>query len=221
MRQRQIDEILEAIWLGEEGLPARPSGLASPRVSARLMEDPEMREALKEAESLGLIAVSGDALTLTEEGRIRAANVVRRHRLAERLFSDVLDLTREEVEAGACDLEHVLSREATNSICILLGHPATCPHGKQIPRGECCQRRLTEIRPLVVPATQLHPGEEGAVAYVTSRAQGRLEHLANLGLLPGNRIALLQRRPSYVIRVDGTDLGLDDEIAAEIYVRRG
>lgn len=221
MLERQIEEVLEAIWIAtEEARLAHPTTIATPHQDAPLLDREGMPEALEEAKRQGLVTAEGEALALTEAGQRAAANVVRRHRLAERLLSDVLDLCREEVESGACHFEHVLSPEATNSICILLGHPATCPHGKPIPKGECCQRRLTEVRPLVVPLTQLLLGEEGTVAYVTSRAQSRLDYLANLGILPGNRIRLQQRRPSYVIRVDGTELGLDDEIAEEIYVRR-
>jgi putative ABC transport system ATP-binding protein len=77
----------------------------------------------------------------TERGRQRASNVIRRHRLAERLFADTLhwedDLA---VESQACKFEHILSTEATDRICGFLGHPETCPHANPIPAGECCAR---------------------------------------------------------------------------------
>jgi len=76
---------------------------------------------------------------LTERGRQRAADIIRRHRLAERLFTDSLALESEsEIEQQACKFEHILSPEATDKICTFLGHPKTCPHGAPIPRGECC-----------------------------------------------------------------------------------
>ena len=79
----------------------------------------------------------------TPRGRQRAADIVRRHRLAERLFTDSLALDSEsEIEQQACKFEHILSTEATDKICAFLGHPRTCPHGAPIPPGPCCERSL-------------------------------------------------------------------------------
>jgi putative ABC transport system ATP-binding protein len=80
---------------------------------------------------------------LTPRGRQRAADIIRRHRLAERLFTDSLALDSEsEIEQQACKFEHILSPEATDKICSFLGHPRTCPHGAPIPPGPCCERKL-------------------------------------------------------------------------------
>jgi putative ABC transport system ATP-binding protein len=78
---------------------------------------------------------------LTARGRERAASIIRRHRLAERLFTDSLAMDSEtEIEQQACKFEHILSPEATDKICGFLGHPRTCPHGAPIPPGPCCGR---------------------------------------------------------------------------------
>jgi len=88
---------------------------------------------------------------LTSRGRQRAADIIRRHRLAERLFTDSLALDSEtEIEQQACKFEHILSPEATDKICTFLGHPRTCPHGAPIPPGGCCPR-VNEL--LSQPAT--------------------------------------------------------------------
>jgi putative ABC transport system ATP-binding protein len=77
---------------------------------------------------------------LTPRGRERAGNIIRRHRLAERLFTDSLAMDSEsEIEQQACKFEHILSPEATDKICSFLGHPRTCPHGAPIPPGPCCR----------------------------------------------------------------------------------
>ena len=79
---------------------------------------------------------------LTVRGRQRAADIIRRHRLAERLFTDSLAMDSEtEIEQQACKFEHILSAEATDKICAFLGHPKTCPHGSPIPPGPCCGRK--------------------------------------------------------------------------------
>jgi putative ABC transport system ATP-binding protein len=78
---------------------------------------------------------------LTERGRERAGSIIRRHRLAERLFTDSLAMDSEsEIEQQACKFEHILSPEATDKICTFLAHPRTCPHGAPIPPGVCCGR---------------------------------------------------------------------------------
>jgi DtxR family Mn-dependent transcriptional regulator len=78
-------------------------------------------------------------IVFTEKGRKRAEDVIRRHRLAERLFTETFRVHDEkEVAEQACKFEHILSPEATDSICSFLGHPRTCPHGSPIPAGECC-----------------------------------------------------------------------------------
>jgi DtxR family Mn-dependent transcriptional regulator len=78
-------------------------------------------------------------IIFTEKGRKRAEDIIRRHRLAEILFTETLRVKDErEVAEQACKFEHILSPEATDSICSFLGHPRTCPHGSPIPAGECC-----------------------------------------------------------------------------------
>ena len=80
-----------------------------------------------------------ETIQFTERGRKRAEDVIRRHRLAESLFMQTLRIANEAVvEQQACKFEHILSPEATDSICTFLNHPETCPHGSPIPRGACC-----------------------------------------------------------------------------------
>ncbi len=87
---------------------------------------------------------SGDGylvVEFTERGSRMAADIIRRHRLAERLFTETLNMQNEsEVEQQACKFEHILSPEATERICAFLGHPRTCPHGAPIPEGACCSK---------------------------------------------------------------------------------
>jgi putative ABC transport system ATP-binding protein len=86
-------------------------------------------------------------IELTARGQKRAADIIRRHRLAERLFTDSLAMDSEtEIEQQACKFEHILSPEATDKICAFLGHPRTCPHGAPIPPGLCCGRQADASR---------------------------------------------------------------------------
>jgi putative ABC transport system ATP-binding protein len=103
----------------------------------------------------GVSVGDGSAIVeFTPRGRQRAADIIRRHRLAERLFTDSLAMDSEtEIEQQACKFEHILSPEATDKICTFLGHPRTCPHGAAIPPGPCCGRQAEMVR---APVALLH-----------------------------------------------------------------
>ena len=95
-------------------------------------------------------------VSLTPRGRNKAGSIIRRHRLAERLFTDSLAMDSEsEIEQQACKFEHILSPGATDKICTFLGHPRTCPHGAPIPPGPCCGVRLDVSTPELTQA--VHP----------------------------------------------------------------
>src|SRR5271165_3755737 len=111
-------------------------------------------DALKPA---GFSTGDGQAVVeLTARGHQRAADIIRRHRLAERLFTDSLAMDSEtEIEQQACKFEHILSPEATDKICTFLNHPLTCPHGAPIPPGPCCGRRA-EPRQTIAALSERH-----------------------------------------------------------------
>ena len=125
----EIDEYLETLYHLQERHQLSHEALADHREV-----DPAVLARMEREE---LLQAGDDGLALTGAGFRRAEQVVRRHRLAERLLSDVLHMSPEEVERAACEFEHVLAEEITESICTLLGHPRTCPHGSPIPLGPC------------------------------------------------------------------------------------
>ena len=127
---QDFDEVLEQLWMARE---------------STLHEEPEHftaaqhRKLVATMARIGLIEMRSDDIVFTREGEERARSVIRRHRLAERLFMDVLAIRDDQsVERNACTFEHILSPEVTDRICTFLGHPRTCPHGCPIPQGACC-----------------------------------------------------------------------------------
>src|SRR5262245_14504547 len=125
--QEDIEEALGLIWHRAE------SGVKDKSALLPALEESVGPKALGLLAGRGLTREAGDAIELTPEGEALARDVTRRHRLAERLLSDVLSLDKKAIDPNACQLEHILSREVTESICTLLGHPAECPHGSRIP----------------------------------------------------------------------------------------
>src|SRR4030042_591037 len=128
LEERHLEELLEKLWTLREAGPPEESAL-DPR------EFPESW--LAEAEARSLIRRREGRAELTDSGEAMAEGVVRRHRLAELLFSQVLEVPESDGEAQACEFEHVLSPAVTDRICAFLGHPVACPHGKPIPPGRC------------------------------------------------------------------------------------
>jgi DtxR family Mn-dependent transcriptional regulator len=198
-----VDEILEMVWvLGEAGKPATVENILGR--NGRDFIDAEL---IEKVAADGFLRRRGDAYEFTESGRERGENVIRRHRLAERLLVDVLNMQVIAIEASACCFEHFLSPEVTDRICTLLGHPRKCPHGSPIPRGPCCIRAEKRLETVVVPLNELNAGESG--------------RLTSLGLMPGRVVRVHQREPLFVVFLDETQLALEREIVEEIHVLRG
>ncbi|MBI5253838.1 MAG: metal-dependent transcriptional regulator [Euryarchaeota archaeon] len=212
--KEQIDELLEVIWtLREEGKSNVEQILAAAR-------EKDAEKVLAEMEKQGLISTYENRISLNKEGDKKAGEIIRRHRLAERLLSGVFEIEEEHFEPQACKFEHLLSSEVTDSVCAFLGHPPLCPHGKLIPRGECCTKFKRDIKPLVMPLMELEPGEGGRIVFIVPKEHTRLDRLSSLGVIPGSTIKLHQKRPSFVIKIGETELAIDEEIAREIYVRK-
>jgi DtxR family Mn-dependent transcriptional regulator len=214
---RRLEEILETVYTEREGGRDDAGGILAaagaehaPSASTRDLED--LRQG-------GLVRLDGERVLLTEEGERRAKDVVRRHRLTERLFKDLLLLGERTMESQACEFEHILSPEATDSVCTLLGHPPTCPHGSPIPPGPCCGTFQKTLRPLVTGLASFELGATGRIVFIAPKFHDRMDRLAALGVIPGSTLRLHQRSPSYVIEVGETTIALDPEIAGEIFVK--
>jgi DtxR family Mn-dependent transcriptional regulator len=164
----------------------------------------------------GLVDPDGDGeIRFSPEGERRARQLVRSHRLAERLMQDALG---RDAEPSACEFEHLLGTEVVDAICTLLGHPRECPHGNPIPAGECCARSDRVVARQVRPLTEMEIGATGRIAWVYAKSDAQLHALGSLQLRPGAMVTLHQRRPSYVVECEGAHLALDDALAGAVNV---
>jgi ABC-type multidrug transport system ATPase subunit len=169
--EEQFDEVLEELWvLAENGEPAElgrvevegslPMPLAVERMQTmglvELQQHTDAPHSHKRVLNRCHVAFRAPTESLehgeqmiifTEKGRRRAEDIIRRHRLAERLFTQTFQVEDEkEIAEQACRFEHILSPEATDRICTFLGHPRMCPHGSPIPAGPCCIAAKSAIR---------------------------------------------------------------------------
>jgi DtxR family Mn-dependent transcriptional regulator len=182
------EEYLEAIYrLEREGSGVTTSGLASELgVSAASVSG-----MLKKLAADGYIdhQSRGEA-RLTPKGLVIGAQVVRRHRLAERLLTDVLGMGWDEVDAEACKLEHAISARVEERLIDVLGDPQTCPHGHPIPPADGSEPPRPGI-----PLAQLDVGSETTVYGVTEDVPEILRYLATVGLRPGAHVTVFEKAP--------------------------
>ena len=206
------EEILERLWIAtvEGGRPAATSESLG-------VEGADEAEAALERR--GFVRRAEEGLSLRGTGLEEARTMVRRHRLAERLFIDVLDVKGEYSEESACRFEHLLHHGVEEKICTLLGHPKVCPHGKPIPPGRCCAESRDSAEKVVSVLADLDEGQAGTIAYIHSGDPNRVAKLLAMGIVPGAPVALTGRSPSFSFRVGYSQFAVDEELAGDIYVR--
>ena len=188
------------------------------RISERLGHSgPTVSQTVGRMERDGLVVVEDDRhLRLTPEGYSKAVNVMRKHRLAERLLSDIIGLDWSLVHEEACRWEHVMSEQVERRIIELLEHPTHSPYGNPIPGlgdlGDSVPSgRFSDG---VVNLVNLVLGAVGPVKGIVRRLgepvqyePELLEQLRDAGIVPG-------------AKVDGNGEGLElpIEVAQHIYV---
>src|SRR6476620_7800823 len=180
------EEYLEAILeIEEEGVvPIRA------RLVERLgLSAPAVSETVNRLVEQGNVELLDDRrLRLTPKGRAIARSIVRRHRLAERLLVDVIGLEWEKVHKEADRWEHAISAEVEEKLVLLLGDPATCPHGNPIPGSS----HKVE-GPASVPLTQMQPGPV-VVRRISEKVEideDAINFLAGAELTPGSNAAVV------------------------------
>jgi DtxR family Mn-dependent transcriptional regulator len=200
------------------------------RISERLSQSgPTVSQTVGRMERDGLVLVSGDRhLELTVEGRRKATHVMRKHRLAERLLSDIIGLDWEFVHDEACRWEHVMSEQVERRILFLLGNPTESPYGNPIPGlAELGLPAAESFMTGVVASTEL-VALEGSIATGIVRRLGEpvqydpelLANFRSAGVLPGANVSLSRGSDRVVISASEfpelLDLPLD--VAVHVFI---
>jgi DtxR family transcriptional regulator, Mn-dependent transcriptional regulator len=208
-----LEEYLEAIHeLEEEG-----TQVIQARLADRLGHSaPAVSEMIRRLKTEGYLTVEDRDVRLTDKGRGRAESVVRKHRLAERLLTDIIGLPWHKSHLEACRWEHVISDEVEERLMVLLGNPQTCPHGNPIPGS------APQVRELVALST-LRGGEHVTLERVTEQIEIDLEALAYLsdnGFVPGADARVTSRAPdgTMTVNVGERVLALGPALTAQLYV---
>jgi DtxR family Mn-dependent transcriptional regulator len=200
------------------------------RISERLGHSgPTVSQTVGRMERDGLVVVTDDrSLELTGSGRQKAVDVMRKHRLAERLLSDVIGLDWAYVHEEACRWEHVMSEQVERRLVELLGHPTESPYGNPIPGldqlGDLPSSTFEEGVVGLVRAIEAVGGPiQGTVRRLAEPAQvdpELLQQLRAAGVMPG-ATGTFQFSEGYVlVQMDGSDEGLElpVEVAGHIFL---
>jgi len=209
------EEYLEAIYRLE-----RKGGFARTMELARKLNvvPGSVTNTIENLEERGLVIHEPyKGVRLTEKGRRFASTVLRRHRLAERLLTDILHMDWSQVHEAACKLEHALSPEIIRPLEKVLRHPKTCPHGNPIPTK--CGRIFEEKTEAL---SELDVKMRGIILKIVEEKTEILQQLQRLGLTPGKNIEVEERLPtgSLTVRLGDESLRLNHKLASIIYVKR-
>ena len=172
---------------------------------------------IKKLAALGLVEHEPyRGVTLTEQGRKVALEIVRHHRLIEQYLAEALKLPIDQVHAEADRLEHALSEELEAHIDAALGHPTHDPHGDPIPDSG-----LTVPRDAVQPLSSIGEGAEATVRRVPDGDASLLRYLKEIGLVPGARLTVRNAAPfggPLTVDLSGDAQAISLELAAQIGV---
>jgi DtxR family transcriptional regulator, Mn-dependent transcriptional regulator len=211
-----VEEYLQTIEsLNEEGTPAIQA-----RIAERLGRSaPTVSEMLDRLATDGYVERSGRTITLTEQGQGVAQTVLRKHRLAERLLVDVIGLPWHLVHDEAGRWEHVMSDEVMARLVLILGDPATCPHGNPIP-GSANVSGAPRSR---LALADIEPGQKVRFERLGEEVEldgATLRYLDEAGFIPGADATVTNKGPDGTLLLDagGTTLVLGADLCQRLYV---
>ncbi len=202
------------------------------RIAERLHQSgPTVSQTVARMERDGLLTVEGDRhLELTEEGLRLATRVMRKHRLAERLLTDVIGLDWEMVHAEACRWEHVMSETVERRLVELLGHPTESPYGNPIPGlqelgeqedGEEFVRDAAPLDGVLDGRTETAPARVlvRRISEELQKDEPAMAALRRVGALPGKVVTASPGAEGILLGSGGETAEIDLDVASHLFVR--
>lgn len=193
--------------------------VAVARLAERLSVTPvSANEMVHRLDEQGLVSHKPyKGVTLTDEGREAACNVLRRQRLWECFLHDHLKIEWAQIYEFACSLEHATAPEVTEALATFLGHPKTCPRGHPIPAVDGSFEPLDGIllNEAAVSATV-------RVLAVNATATNVLKYLQERNILPGREIEVMEAAPMQgplTLKVEGREVTLGLSLAEFVIVK--
>lgn len=211
----RIEEYLESIY---KLLEFHESATTSKIAENLDLSPSSVSEMLKQLEQKGLVRYAEKGVVLTEEGELAAKKVVRKHRLSERLLTDILGFRWDEIHEEACRLEHDISNVLEEKIAEKLGNPRTCPHGFPIP-----DKKGLVTHDNAIKLSEIKANEKGVIVSVFEEDAEMLRYLGSLGLYPDVEFEVKSVAPfggPILVSVNGEERSLGKELAENVLVQK-
>ncbi|MDH2427054.1 metal-dependent transcriptional regulator [Sphaerisporangium sp. TRM90804] len=214
--------------LEEEGItPLRA------RIAERLAQSgPTVSQTVARMERDGLVRVEGDRhLAMTDLGRTLAIRVMRKHRLAECLLTQVIGMPWEDVHVEACRWEHVMSDAVEARLLTLLDNPVVCPHGNPIPGLDELGGKEPELSADEVISAMADLAGPSGIPVVVRRISEQVQSdpavmlkLKQVGIQPGREVTLAASDDGVRVtgddEADSTPAELSRDVAAHVFVSK-
>ena len=211
---QEAEEYIETIYKLQ-----KRNGIAKTKELAETMHvvPGSITNTVEHLESHGLVTHEPyRGVKLTREGEKIALDIVRKHRLAERLLTGVLKAEWSTVHDDACKLEHALTKNLTDLLDERLGHPKFCPHGNPIPT----ENGFIEEQPCI-SLTEANVGESYVVGRIIDEEHANLQLLAEKKIKPQAKLQVVKRNANKIaLCVEGKECCLSSDLAANVLLRK-
>ena len=178
----------------------------SPALVSKLLESLEEKE-LIHREKYGEIE-------LTDNGMKISNDLIRKHRLSEALFVDILGLETSDAHEFACKFEHIMDEKLANRIEEILNYPTACPHGNPIP-----SRKTRSVKARGHPLSALSPNEIVLISQIVNENTAFLRNLSQIGIEVGTEIKIIEKSPvdgTLLLEINGKTVSMGEETAKNL-----
>lgn len=156
-------------------------------------------------------------VSLTDQGKLAAKMIVRKHRLWEAFLVEKLNFAWDEVHDIAEQLEHIKSERLINKLDDFLGNPTEDPHGDPIP-----DRNGNMLKVDKQLLSELSVSQSGICVGVKDHSSEFLQYLDKNGIGLGVQIAVVEKETfdgSLIVSINGKNAGISGKIAANLFVK--
>tara|TARA_R110000868_G_scaffold97876_3_gene269326 strand:+ start:5871 stop:6527 length:657 start_codon:yes stop_codon:yes gene_type:complete len=210
------ENYLKAIYhLGQQGTMAVSTNAIADKIETKASSVTDMIKKLADKNLANYVKYQG--VSLTNEGRLAAVLVIRKHRLWEVFLVNKLNFSWDEVHDIAEQLEHIKSLKLVNELDAFLEYPTHDPHGDPIPDKD---GNITKIEKVLL--SQIHLNTPCICVGVKNSSKEFLQYLDKIKLELGSPVEVLDKEPfdqSMVIKLNNQRLGLSALTANNLFVK--